>query len=219
MNRKLCNLFNLYKYLPQEIERHRYISFDIFDTLIIRKCGTPQMIFKIVEEKFNRLHGTMLDDFPSKRERAEMTARKLTGKREITIDDIYRWMEERYGRAKAKELRRLEIETEIEESSRRDDILDLYDSIRSGKQLFLTSDMYLPSKVIYEILEKNGVKKPKELYLSSECNAMKTDGSLFQYLLNQQKCAPNCMLHIGDNLKSDFIMPKFKGIHSYIIDK
>ena len=48
--------------LQKEIEKHEVISFDIFDTLLMRKCVQPETVFKILQFEEN-----LSSDFVDKR--------------------------------------------------------------------------------------------------------------------------------------------------------
>jgi hypothetical protein len=79
----------------QCVEKYEHASFDIFDTLIIRKCKQPAKIFDIVEEKYNKLNGTNLENFRQLRILVEAQLR--TKNAEITINDIYSSIANKYG--------------------------------------------------------------------------------------------------------------------------
>ena len=66
-----------------DLENYEIISFDIFDTLIIRYVEKPEDIFSIIEYRIKDAI-----DFKNKRINAEKIARRKF-EREITIDDIY----------------------------------------------------------------------------------------------------------------------------------
>ncbi|HGE6052906.1 TPA: hypothetical protein ACGG7T_003579, partial [Vibrio cholerae] len=74
-----------YESLKQAIESVHTVSFDIFDTAILRNVIEPTDIFTIVE-KFKGIKG-----FANKRIRAELKARKNSNEEDITIDEIYKY--------------------------------------------------------------------------------------------------------------------------------
>ena len=67
----------------------RYVSFDIFDTLIKRNCANPTDIFTITEKRFNRQNGDKITGFKKARIEAERYARTLEETGEIGFDAIY----------------------------------------------------------------------------------------------------------------------------------
>src|SRR6516225_4632811 len=66
-------------------------SFDIFETLVVRPFASPHNLFPLVAAMASRKHHISIDSriFEEGRVLAERTARKRTGKPEVTIDDIY----------------------------------------------------------------------------------------------------------------------------------
>ena len=210
---------NLYKTLPEVIEKHEYISFDIFDTLIQRSCGYPGNIFRIIEQKYNREYRSGISDFYNIRVLSESIARKITSKYEVTLDDIYKEVSKRYSQKTAETLKDIELATEYEECIGRQELCDIYNKVVKEKTVIITSDMYLSSDFLKAILEKNGLEMPHRIFVSSEANATKRDGNLFLLALNDIECKPSEMLHIGDNLRGDYLSPKLLGMHSYIVNR
>ena len=215
----ICDFLNYYQLLPQVIDQYEYISFDIFDTLIQRKCGNPVNIFHIVEEKYNISHAQTIESFCEVRINAELKARRKSNRREITIDDIYREIDSSYLCQEMTLLKQLELETEFEECIGRQDIVSLYEKAVKKKKVIIISDMYLQTDFLKSILDKNHISLPLRVFVSSECNALKSDGTLFKLALDEINWKPNNVLHIGDNFKSDFIRPKLTGMHSFIINR
>jgi HAD superfamily hydrolase (TIGR01549 family) len=181
-----------------DVKDFHVVSFDLFDTVLKRKTGKPQSIFK--------LQGTTFLVF---RISAEWFARiigKLLGKKEIRIDDIYRWLPH-YDMAK-------ELLHEFEESACDKNLFDLIQELKSQrKEILFVSDMYLPAEFIERLLEKNLITHPYRLYVSSEVGTTKSLG-LFQYILSETGYTPSEMLHIGDNYQSDYLAPRRYGISS-----
>ena len=212
-----CNFLNFYQSLPQVIDQYEYISFDIFDTLIRRKCGNPINIFHIVEEKYNISHAYKIESFCEVRIKAELRARQKSYLCEITIDDIYKEIDRLYPSLETTRLKQLELETEFEECEGRQDIVSIYEKILKGKVVLIISDMYLQADFLKSILHKNHISLPWKVFVSSEYNATKSDGTLFEIALEEIGCKANYVLHIGDNLISDFIRPKLMGMHSFIL--
>jgi len=85
------------------------------------------------------------------------------------------------------------------------------------KKIIIISDMYLDINTIKKILDKNGYSDYYKLYLSSEIGLKKSTGNLFRYVLEDLGIKPNQLIHIGDNIKSDFIQAKRNKIQSILI--
>jgi len=163
-------------------------SFDIFDTAIIRKVFLPTDIFKVVEEKVG-------NDFFNKRLRAEKLARE--DKKYYGIKDIYKHLPEFD--------MQVEIDTEFENCIVNREILEKYNP---NNTVFI-SDMYLPSKILKQILENAGYKNP-EVYVSCEMNACKSDGKLFKKV--EKKTGKTISIHYGDNYVADIEGARKAGI-------
>ena len=71
--------------LKRKVLEAEYISFDIFDTLVIRSCGKPDNVFRILGQRL----GINSEKFRQARISAEKKARKLCNRSEISLSDIY----------------------------------------------------------------------------------------------------------------------------------
>lgn len=186
-----------------------WISFDIFDTLILRKCGEPKSVFRIMEYSQEGFYEQRID--------AEKTARSKSVYEEITLDDIYEQLESVYGRNRAAELKSLEVETELSLIIPNPEMMPVFnDLVRKGKTVFLISDMYLSTEVISKMLDKCGVRGYQELYVSSEYKKTKRSGSLFDFVLEENNLKPEGLLHIGDHPLSDYLIPSKRGIQAFL---
>ena len=185
---ELCNI----------LDQYDIISFDIFDTAIYRKVEKPIDVFNIMSVEMGH------NDFTAIRLRAEREARNLkektSGTREITLQEIYTVLDQRYGIDSSWLDREIELEIELSQpnpyiSSVYNHLLDL------DKTILFTTDMYLPLDVISELLKKNGYIKYKKIYLSNELGVRKGDGSLQQILLSDFEGQK--IVHVGDNRAAD----------------
>lgn len=214
------NIIARFKSLSSTCENYNVISFDIFDTLIVRLCASPEKVFYIVEDLYNREYKNKISDFFHNRIVAEQTARLASNMEEVSLDDIYNCLTSFYDIEICNRLKTLETVVEIEQCSARLDILEIYNKcISNKKDVFIVSDMYLSLDVIKQILIKNDIKLPKKIYLSSDVNKTKRKGSLFRLLLQENNLKAKDVLHIGDNIKSDFLKPKLLGMNAYWIEK
>ena len=199
MNNKLCEI----------IDHYDVISFDVFDTLILRKCNALEDVFAYVARKI----GECECDFVAKRVKAEHEVRKEK-KREITIKDIYSQMESDPERVK--QYIYAEEEAELQLCTCNREMKCVYDSVKQqGKHVYIISDMYMNFEFMDTLLKHNGYEGHDHLYVSSEIGVAKSNGKLYSYVLGQSEVAAARVLHIGDNYKSDYLMPKLKGMKSY----
>ena len=197
----------------KQILKYRYISFDIFDTIIKRNVKNPKDVFLIVEKKYEMLYGDNVCNYYKNRIIAEIEANKICKENEITINDIYNVLEKYYSKDVCNKLKEIEKNTEINICVPNKPIIDIYNEVlNKNKNLLITSDMYLDENTIKSILNKCGIVGYKKIYLSSSLKKRKIDGTLFNYICNDLKIKKSELIHIGDNILSDFIIPKIKGI-------
>lgn len=212
------NLLKLYHKMNsiqlEKLLRRKAVSFDIFDTLVVRKCGKPYNLFEIVERKFNKEHNTSSVHFKNIRIESEIEARKKKKTGEISLQDIYDIASERWGIENSSVLMELEKETEMEQCTANKEIVDIYHKLITNIDVYIVSDMYFKYEFIIKILESCKIELPKKLYVSAEYNASKRDRKLFRFLLEENGIHPHNITHIGDNFRSDYINPKLLGMHS-----
>ena len=197
-------------------DHYSTISFDIFDTLVCRTCDKPEKVFEIVENKYNEIHrGEEVHGFLNLRKSAEKQARYKNKWKEISLEQIYENIEPHIEKDVLNELKRIEIDTEIEVCIPNKEVVEVFNGI-SDKNVYLISDMYLPKKVIETILNKCNIMKYNELFVSSETGLMKRSGELYEYIFEGNKISKKEWLHIGDHSIADFIVPKILSINSFL---
>lgn len=203
------NLNRVYK----QLHRYEVISFDIFDTLIKRCIGSPYEVFALMEQELCLKYGSEFMGFASRRVEAEKKAMLVSKNAETTLEEIYDFME-----LKNKgEIIDYEKTIEVEVSAPNDEIFDLYqECCRMGKHIVICSDMYLNKATVEAILQKNGYAGYEKLYLSSDRKKRKSNGGLYFELIHDLHINPKSILHIGDNLKSDYIQAIRCGINAFL---
>lgn len=193
------------------IPKSKYISFDVFDTLIKRSVARPEDLFLLMEDHLTKVHPEIPAGFARKRRAAERQANEEAGCH-VGIGKMYDKLRGEYGQC-TDELMALEIQMELNGCQPNPQCAAWLDRwVAAGKTVVLISDMYLPSAVISEMLEKCGVRGYKKLYVSCECGARKRGGSLFRIVLDDLKIRPKDLLHIGDNKRADLFAPLAMGI-------
>lgn len=147
--------------LKRKILEAEYISFDIFDTLIIRSCGKPDNVFRILGQRL----GINSEKFRQARINAEKRVRKLCNHSEFSLTDIYMSFDLKIDIDDAvKE----EIDTEKAVCIVNPEMRKLYQFCQDkGKKIILTSDMYLPQYVIENILHNLDYTGYEKIFLSS----------------------------------------------------
>lgn len=196
------------------LSKYKYVSFDIFDTLVFRTVPDYTLIYDIVEFLYNTRNNAHLQGFKKRRVAAERYARKSSNKEDIYQDDIYACLP--YPADQCMKLKEIEIEVEIANVVGNNPIVELLNWCKdTGKYVVITTDMYLPRSVIKNILTKIGVRYDR-LFISSEENATKFTGRLFDLVISKMSINPSDMVHIGDNGISDIIRAKEKGINAIV---
>ena len=206
------------KQIKKEISKYDVISFDLFDTLIKRDCYKPTEIFYFIEQKVDQEFGRK-SNFSVERMRAEIVARKKAKAEEVTIEEIYNVLTGGFSCSEKELIRYIEEECEYNLCQWNPLIKRVYDyCVDKGKRIFIVTDIYLPEELIQRILYKLEIRYDM-LFVSSTIRKMKQNGSLFQYVLNESKITPDRIIHIGDNKKSDYLIPKKMGINAVLIPR
>lgn len=192
----------------------KYVSFDIFDTLVLRPFLEPVDLFKLLDKDYRKIGKQKAGiSFSKIRVISEKIARDEQFKKnpeiqEITLDDIYDTISKLYeiDIETLNVLKEKEKEYEIRFCKRRNTTYELYQlAIDLNKKVVCTSDMYLPEETILKILHGNGYNQIEKLYLSSNVKKTKWTGDLYKYVLNDLNIKPDEIIHIGDNYESDYL--------------
>lgn len=182
------------------------VSFDIFDTLILRPLEAPTDVFRILEKR-NGCTG-----FAEMRIRAEREARTGSTSGEINIHDIYKMLSSYGTHLPGGETD--ELSAEIDYCFPNPYLKDIYDELISrGKDVIIISDMYFPSEMMEKLLSASGYRGYKKLYVSCDFAKNKARGELFS--LAKSDFPEKTIIHIGDNASSDVTVPKRLGIAAY----
>lgn len=200
-----------YDNLKLEIDNHEVISFDVFDTLLLRKVYEPADVFVLVDREVS---GRFPFVFSSERKAAE---RELRKKGEPTIYQIYEYLAKKYNLSSKDMQYLLSAELEKEKNvlcARKKMKLCMEYCIHQGKKVYLLSDMYLPAEVLEELLKKCGIAGYTELMVSCDYQTSKPE-KLFDIL--KGKAGGKSYLHIGDNREADYESPKRHGIDAFLI--
>lgn len=178
-------------------EKIKVVSFDIFDTLLIRPVFYPTDIFYLINNELKEKHHI---DFIKYRLDAEQKLKNIYA----SLDDIYKFIKYEYGLSDetVRIMQKAELNCEKALLSRRQDMYEVYLYAASkNKKIVATSDMYLSSSFLKETLHKKGYNLISEVYVSNEYKARKDTGALYEKLKEKEQTTD--ILHIGDNFYSD----------------
>lgn len=199
--------------LKKEIDKHDIISFDMFDTLVMRKSLNVENFFEYVE--LNLRKKGFEGSFKEMRIHAEAEA--ISERSSPKLADIYRHMSSIYGidEDTNRQLMKAEINYEIDNLVPRQTIKGIYEyALSKGKGVVIASDTYYGKDVFEDILRRCGYAFPNKLYLSCEEGKTKETGLLYDLI---DKGENDHVLHIGDNYLTDYEIPEGKNIDAYYI--
>lgn len=191
----------------QKLLGYDVVSFDIFDTLILRPFERPTDLFHMVGARLDYL------DFARFRAETERKARQRKYKEEktyeVTLEEIWEMMEEDVGIPK-KEGMSAETEAELTYCFGNPYMLEVFRCLKArgndAPMLIAVSDMYLPSEVLRKLLDKCGFSGMEKIYVSCEQGGTKSDGSLYGKVrrkLEREAGRRLIFIHTGDNRVSD----------------
>lgn len=198
------------------IEQAEIVSFDVFDTLLVRPFARPVDVFTLMERQSG------VKGFHDARILAERLAREKnharSGSAEVTIDEIYQQIKlPGLGQTSFRALKALELTTEGEILKRSPAIGPIYDLARSlGKKVIAVSDMYLPATMISSVLARNGLAVD-EIFVSCEHQTSKHESTLYEVVARSCGVDTARITHIGDNYKADCEAALKAGVVGYHI--
>jgi FMN phosphatase YigB (HAD superfamily) len=210
------------------------LTFDVFDTIVLRseKCE-PRRFWEIAHRQAEALHsygrksGVAGEDLFVARLMATRASYRLRtpveGCREGSIRDIYRCVALTVGLdAQFIELLlQIELDYEVENLTPNPLALELAMFAKAnGMVTGLISDMYLHAEHIESILA-GVLGRDRSLFgtLTSSADTVvsKGSGKLFDRLATADGLEPRAHLHVGDNVRTDYKMPRSRGWRSYLL--
>lgn len=205
-----------YKKIYRKLNKYDIVSFDIFDTLLVRMAPNPVTVFEIVENMFSGRFSKKA--FAIDRIKAEKTARSLTDKEEVTLNEIYANLSN-YNAYEKEWLMNKELEVEKRILRINPIVKPIYDYCRTkNKKIVIQSDIYLDKSFIREVLQNNGIEYDY-LAVSSDLKFTKRTGKMYENTLKVLKCNCGKVIHFGDSIKSDIVMARKNGIKAIRIKK
>ncbi len=202
--------------LRKLIQESQVISFDVFDTLLLRKVNTPETVFDIVGKQFGIVGFRKLR--MDAQNEASQRIYSSFGYPHANLDDIYCVLKDNSTFKTDWDLvKECELQVERDSLVANDEIKEIYDyAISAKKRIIATSDMYIPGNFILEILHNVGYKNIDFLYISSDEHKAKFNKELFITIKEKENCEWKEILHIGDNRSADVKIPNEFGIKTFL---
>ncbi len=192
----------------------RVASFDVFDTLVTRVCGSPRKVFDCVEHRAIAL-GFDAEGFAEERVSAEAAAIDAVGESKLKLEDIYSCFRGSRFEGVRDKLMEIEIEAEVNLCVPIPEGVAVFRRcLESCDTVVVVSDMYLPERVVSRILDKCGIEGYAKLFVSCEYGETKADGSLYERAVSELGVRPDQITHFGDNLHSDVLSARKNGLRS-----
>lgn len=186
-------------------------SFDIFDTALIRRCGHPENVWRMMAKRLWPDDDAMQRAFVILRRHANVTAGP-------TLADIYD--SEGFSALSPytpESLAAAEMAEESNQLMANPAVAAMIERHRSaGDTIAFVSDMYLPSSMLCDVLVREGMMKSGDsLFVSCEVGARKdARGALFKKAFGQEV---KKVTHYGDNIHSDVKMARRAGAKVLLI--
>lgn len=206
----------------------RLISVDVFDTVLLRHPVSELGRFVgIATRQAEALAGLAYEGQPTAidllvaRLQATRASYRLSeprqGAREGSILQIHRTVERTLGlrRGSHQALIDHELAFEATVTYRNTPLCRWLEERRAaGTELVLLSDMYLHGEHIRRLLDTHDILDGVEVVSSADHKVNKHSGSAYPALLESRQLGADELLHLGDNLRSDYQLPRRLGIRS-----
>ncbi len=181
------------------------VSFDIFDTLILRLVRRPWDVFGVMYGHNSELlvNSFTRDEWIGYRRELEKSAWEK--KRDYNIFDIYK--EGQFSSFNYLTFVDAEFQSECEVCFLNPFIVKrIQDEKNRGNKVALVSDMYWPREYIERLLKNCGFSEEVDaIFISNEHGCTKEDGGLFDVVSDYFNIPAEGITHIGDNIRSDYV--------------
>jgi FMN phosphatase YigB (HAD superfamily) len=199
----------------------KIVSFDIFDTAIVRKCQSPRDVFLFLADHAPFRGKGSAEHFAQLRQQAENTARTRvhaqTGSGEATLQEIHTELAKLAGFDASLVPQMVAAEEAIELSLciTHPFIHQIYRRAHAnGKTVWFVSDSYHNAAFLRRLIAACGYDNPNDRVVSScDERCSKGSGQLLPKLLKASNVNPAHFVHMGDNMNSDCALPSRQGIN------
>ena len=197
------------KIFAKNLAIYDIVSFDVFDTLILRPFSEPTDLFYILGHQLNYL------DFARIRQEMEWKARQKKYKTkkhyEVNLDEIYTILSDETGLDKNTAMHK-EVALENTYCFANPYMKEVvWELLKLKKKIIISSDMYLNTKQIQTLLTTCGYPEFAAYYVSCDMEASKNKGDLYD-LIKAKEGENKTYIHIGDNYAADIEQAKKHGL-------
>ncbi|MCR5772232.1 MAG: hypothetical protein K6G87_13505 [Butyrivibrio sp.] len=205
------------KELMDEIDKADAVSFDLFDTLVVRKVFEYTDVFDLVDYKL-RQNGIVIDDFAKRRLGLEKELSKSCAPKLV---DIYGRLLEDCGDVSLSAEDMAELERKIDQGLivKRAGMDEVFSHAKVCGKVYITTDCYYSKRQIEELLNDLGINGYQDIIISCEYGKAKNQG-LFDVLKDQVRDAfggkeNTKILHVGDDEYTDIESAEKSGIDTF----
>lgn len=195
----------------------KVVSFDIFNTVLLRYVSKPEDVFEEAGKRLDFPPGITAEDYKYIRvqtQRNIQTKKQLAeGTAEVDLEEIANglpvWIN-------GKDAINAEVQAEKELDFGNPEIVNLIIWLQEkGYHIIYVSDMYLSASQIETVLSIARVPEHK-VFVSNAFGVDKKSGELFQVVLNSEKLNSSQLIHIGDNFEADVLGAEKCGIKAFL---
>ncbi|NLK38018.1 MAG: hypothetical protein GX299_08030 [Epulopiscium sp.] len=191
------------------IRKADVVSFDLFDTLIMRNIAYPTDVIELVDEKLKE-KGYAIDDFSNKRIAVE---KNISQGYAPKLSEIYADIVSDGCEISGEELANIEFQVDFDLLVPRLDSIKLISEAKKlGKKVYITTDSYYRRNQMKEILSLCKIEGYDDVLISCEYGIGKADGLLEELI---RVAGTKNILHIGDDDISDIKAADNSGIASF----
>ncbi|NCD34224.1 MAG: hypothetical protein EOL87_12530 [Spartobacteria bacterium] len=220
--------------IHKNINAYTVFSFDLFDTLLIRRIPDPDDVKNPVCRHISHrlqqkgIHNWSPERILRLRNRVEKLHRRRHARRgkdreanynDFMHDVLQILLKTAFSDSFFKEIREVELQIEASILVPRQAFSDLLTELKkAGKQVLIISDMYLPASELQKILNRISFPHTYDAIISSADSLQaKTSGAAWPLIAKNHSINPKNWLHIGDNPNSDGKQPAAFGISSFVL--
>lgn len=193
--------------IKNKIDNNEIVSFDLFDTLLVRPFENPNDIFDLMSFDVEKITNGSIkkEDFRKLRESSRGLVKNNQGE-EVGLDKRYNALIEELelDSSLSDKLLNLELSYEKKYLYVRKYAKKIFNySLENNKKVIVITDTFYSRDFLNEILDINDFKNIYKIYSSEEIGLLKHTGNMYPYVLEDLNIEPSKIVHIGDNKTSD----------------